>query len=91
MYDLPEEFKFTIKGEELFYNASEMEGFKEKDSQIIFDTLVKKINPIPFCEHLKRYVYTKAKFKGKYEEISDEEYLNYIVMMIGITLFILMV
>lgn len=79
MYNLPEEFRFTIKGEELFYNASEMEGFKEKDSQIIFDTLVKKINPIPFCEHLKRYVYTKAKFSGKYEEISDEEYLNYIV------------
>lgn len=79
MQILPDELMFTIKREEEFYNASELEEFKTVDYQVIFDLLLKKLNPIPFCDYLKRYIYVKAGFDGKYKEIGDEVYQQYIV------------
>lgn len=79
MNNIPEELMFTIKREEEFYNASELEDFKSRDYQVVFDFLLKKMNPIPFCDYLKRYIYIKADMDGNYKEISDEVYQKYIV------------
>ncbi len=79
MQILPDELMFTVKREEDFYNASELEDFKAKDDQVIFDLLLTKMNPIPFCEYLKRYIYVKANFEGNNKEIGDEVYQKFIV------------
>lgn len=79
MHSIPDELMFTVKREEEFYCASELEDFKSKDFQVIFDLLFKKLNPIPFCDYLKRYIYFKAGMEGNYKEIGDEVYQRYIV------------
>lgn len=79
MQILPEELMFTVKREEEFYNASELDQFKLMDYQVIFDLLLKKMNPIPFSDYLKRYIYLKAQMTGNYKEIGDDVYQKYII------------
>lgn len=79
MNNIPDELMFTVKREEDFYNASELETFRTKDYQVIFDFLLAKMNPIPFCDYLKRYIYIKAEMNGDYKEIGDDIYQKYIV------------
>ena len=79
MHNIPDELMFTVKREEEFYSASELEAFKVSDDSVIFDFLIRKMNPIPFCDYLKRYIYIKAEMNGDYKEIGDEVYQKYIV------------
>ena len=77
-YIVPEDMQYTVRGEEFFYTAADLESFREKSPQVIIDLLEQKLRPVPFCAHLKRYIHRKAKMSSNMNEISDEDYVEYI-------------
>ncbi len=69
---------FTIKREEAFYNASELEIFKTQEAKVIFNFIKGNMYLIPFGDYLKRYIYYKLNLTGDYREIDISVYQNYI-------------
>lgn len=69
---------FTIKREEDFFFSTELEQFKSNDAETIYALLKSRISIIPFCDYLKRFIYIKAGFEGKWDEIGTEKYQEYI-------------
>ncbi|MBQ5319711.1 MAG: hypothetical protein J6K17_11495 [Oscillospiraceae bacterium] len=52
------EFDFTMRAENEFYDLIEKEDFSCKDANYIYECLQNKIRPVNFGEYLKRYIYT---------------------------------
>jgi hypothetical protein len=72
-------FEFTKKSEDAFYNAVDLDVFKDEDAETILNHLENNIRLIPFGDYLKRYIYLKAMMEGDYREIDIREYQNIIV------------
>ena len=67
---------FTNNALEAMYDTMESEEFlNEHEAEAIYKTLVTKLNGIPFCDYLKRYVYRKAELPGTWNTISDDDYV----------------
>ena len=64
-----EELNFTRRSEEAFYGAVDLADFRDQDAETIYNCLIGKLRPIPFGDHLKRYIYLKAGMKGGFNEI----------------------
>lgn len=48
--------------------------FRDRDAELIYQTLEYRLRAIPFCKYLKRYIYKKAGLQGNFEEIPIKEY-----------------
>lgn len=70
---------FTLRSEENFYEAADLESFRDQDAEIIYDHLVKQMRIIPFGEYLRRYLYLQAGFEDSFEEIDIREFQSIIV------------
>ena len=67
---------FTNNALEAMYDTMESEEFlNEHEAEAIYKTLVTKLNGIPFCDYLKRYVYRKTELPGTWNTISDDDYV----------------
>ena len=49
-----------------------------RDQGSIYAALKEKIMIIPFGDHLKRYIYEKTEIKGRFQDVSDSDYLEVI-------------
>ncbi len=65
---------FTRASEEKFYNAVDLNDFKNDDAEVIFNCLQDKLHSIPFGDYLKRYIYKKAGMSGEYNNIDLKIY-----------------
>lgn len=70
--------QYTLKRESAFYNAADLEMFREANPQTIINLLQSELTPIPFCNFLKRYIHRKAKFSVDDNTIPDEVYVEFI-------------
>lgn len=70
---------FTLRSEENFYEAADLESFRDQDADIIYDHLVKQMRLIPFGDYLRRYIYMQAGFDGVFEQIDLREFQNIII------------
>lgn len=70
---------FTIKREDAFYGAAELEDFKTQEAKVIFNFIKENMYLIPFGDYLKRYIYYKLNLTGDYREIDISVYQKYIV------------
>ena len=73
------ELDFTIRAQESFYHAVDDPYFRDRDLQLIYDTLKKGMKVIYFGDFLKRYIYKKAEMQGNYAEIPLEQYQEIIM------------
>lgn len=69
----------TERAEENFYDSLDLEDFKNEDSDVIYAHLLSKMQIVPFCDYLKRYIYYKAGFEEDFSEVGFEEYRSIIV------------
>lgn len=69
----------TERAEENFYDSLDLEDFKNEDSDVIYAHLLSKMQIVPFCDYLKRYIYYKAGFEEDFSEVDFEEYRSIIV------------
>jgi len=65
---------FTGRAYDSLFDAVDDEYFRDKDSELIYKALEKRLRAIPFCDYLKRYIYKKAELSGKYSEIAIKDY-----------------
>lgn len=81
----PQKYDFTILREGEFFDALAFDKLKQTDSEVIFNMLKSKMQVIPFCDYLKRYIYLKAEMTGDWEEIPVDEYQRYIINSFKLT------
>lgn len=65
---------FTEYAWERFYQVVDNQEFQNRDADLIFKALEQELRFIPFGEHLKRYIYRKAKLPRPYSEVDLREY-----------------
>ena len=70
---------FTIKSEEDFYDVVDMSEFIDEDAELIYKHLHNKMKIIPFGNYLKRYIFKKAEFDGRIEDVDIREYQEIII------------
>ncbi len=73
----PNEFDsldFTGDAMEVMYDTVDDVSFRDKDAELIYRALVRKLRPIPFSDYLKRYIYRRAGLNGDYRDIPLQEY-----------------
>lgn len=71
---LIESIDFTANAWEALYAAVDSTNFQEKDADLIYSVLEKKLKFIPFGEYLKRYIYRKAGLTEPFESVSLKVY-----------------
>ncbi len=69
-----EELNYTVNAWEQLYDVVDNSYFLDKDSELIYHALEKKIHSLSFGEFLKRYLYTKAEIEEPFESVSLSEY-----------------
>ena len=62
-------FDFTNNAWEVLYDAVDSDYFKDRDADLIYTALEKRLKYISFGEYLKRYIYKKAGFTEPFESI----------------------
>ncbi len=72
-YDMHTE-DFTDRAWEQLYEVAEDPYFRSKDAQLIYEALRDHLEPIPFCDHLKRYIFRKAELEGSWDKIPLQDY-----------------
>ncbi len=70
---------FTLRSEENFYEAADVESFRDQDADIIYGHLVRQMRLIPFGDYLRRYIYMQAGFDGDFDQIDIREFQNIII------------
>ena len=70
---------FTLRSEDVFYEAADLDSFKDQDAEIIYDRLVRQMRLIPFGEYLKRYIYLKSGFEDEFDRIGIHDFQTVIV------------
>lgn len=65
---------FTRRAEDQLYSVVDQESFLDQDADLIYESLKTKTRLIPFCDHLKRYVFRKAGLAGDYQDIDMKVY-----------------
>jgi len=70
---------FTENARKLMNDTINLEDFKDKDSDYIFDVLKENLKKIPFGDYLKRYLHKKSEMNGDYKNIDIENYKTMII------------
>ena len=70
---------FTEIAYDSLYDVVDNSDFREKDAELIYEALAKRLKMIPFCNYLKRYIYKRADLSGKYDEIPIKVYQEIIL------------
>lgn len=65
---------FTDRAMETFYLPVDDPYFRDKDVDLIYETLKNQMRLVPFGDFLKRYIYRKAELDGDYRDIALSEY-----------------
>lgn len=65
---------FTEIAYDSMYDVVDDTAFREKDAELIYEALAKRLKMIPFGNYLKRYIYKRAGLSGKYDEIPVKDY-----------------
>lgn len=65
---------FTQKAWEALYEAVDNTYFQDKDADLIYSVLEKKLRFISFGEYLKRYIYRKAEITDPFESVPIKVY-----------------
>jgi len=60
--------------ESLYDTVDDLRFYNNHDADLIYEHLQRNLRAIPFCDHLKRYVYQKAGMSGNYDDIPLDEY-----------------
>lgn len=66
--------QFTPRAEECFYSVVDSPDFSELDSQLIYRALLERLDPIPFGDYLKRYIYRAAGISQPFDTVPLTEY-----------------
>ena len=61
--------EYTETAWETFYEAVDNSNFADRDAELIFETLNKKMRLISFSDYLKRYIYKRAALEGNFSDI----------------------
>lgn len=64
------DMEYTETAWETFYDAVDNKRFADKDAELIFETLNKKMRFISFSDYLKRYIYKRAGLQGNFSDIT---------------------
>lgn len=70
----PNILDFTQRSEEYLYDTVDLDDFRDKEADYIYDCLNKRLRLIPFCDYLKRYIFIKSGMTGDYREVDSREY-----------------
>nr|MBQ6242792.1 hypothetical protein [Lachnospiraceae bacterium] len=70
---------FTDRSWEILYGVVEAEYFQENEARVIYDALRKKLNFVPFGDHLKRYIYRAAGMTEPFGEVPEPVYQQILV------------
>ena len=65
---------FTNRAWDVLYDAVDSDYFLDKDADLIYAALKKRLKFISFGEYLKRYIYRKAGFDEPFAEVPLKEY-----------------
>lgn len=65
---------FTDHAWEVMYDTVDSTYFRDKDADIIYSALEKRLKFIPFGEYLKRYIYRKAGLDNPFESVPLKVY-----------------
>lgn len=65
---------FTNNAWNALYDAVDSEYFRDKDAEVIYKALEKRLKFISFGEYLKRYIYQKAGLTDSFEHVTLKEY-----------------
>ena len=68
------EMDFTIRSTEVFYEAVDLDDFRDKDAETIYRYLQEEIRPIPFGDYLKRYLFKQMGMTGDFRAIDTNTY-----------------
>ena len=71
-------FDFTNKAWEALYDTVDNDYFRDKDADLIYSVLKKRLKYISFGEYLKRYLYQKSGLTDSYESIPLKTYQDII-------------
>ena len=71
-------FDFTNNAWEALYDAVDNDYFRDKDSDLIYSVLKKKLRYISFGEYLKRYLYQKSGLTDSFESVPLKTYQDII-------------
>ena len=69
-----ESLSFTDHGWNSLYEVVDDPYFSRKDSEMIYQSLRNSLRIIPFCDHLKRFLYREAGMLGPYQNIPLRDY-----------------
>ena len=69
-----ESLSFTDHGWNSLYEVVDDPYFSRKDSEMIYRSLRNSLRIIPFCDHLKRFLYREAGLLGPYQNIPLRDY-----------------
>ena len=69
-----ESLSFTDHGWNSLYEVVDDPYFSRKDSEMIYQSLRNSLRIIPFCDHLKRFLYREAGLLGPYQNIPLRDY-----------------
>lgn len=73
------EFEFTNRAERIVESTVSDLG-SSPDPDTVYANLKEKLNPKPFSDYLKRYIYRKAEIKKNKDEVTDDEYRDIIIL-----------
>ena len=71
--------EFTRRSEDLFYNTVDLEDFRDKAPEHIYDSLYQNLQPIPFGDYLKRYICRQSGITAGYETVDIRDYQEIII------------
>ena len=69
---------FTHRAKKTFVTAVKDPYFLDSDYDLVYDLLKNRMQIVPFCDYLKRYIYTKAEMTGNYQAVPLSDYLEII-------------
>ena len=71
--DIPQ-INFTDSAFSVFYDVVDDPYFMDRDADMIYLALRKKLRAVPFCDYLKRYLYKNAALTEPFREVDGEVY-----------------
>lgn len=72
------ETDFTMNAWEYFYDAVDNIRFRDKDAELIFNSLKNRFKLMSFADHLKRYIYRRAELTEPFGEVPLSDYQSII-------------
>ncbi len=66
--------EYTEVAWDTFYEVVDSSNFADKDAELIFDSLNRKMRFISFADYLKRYIYKRTALAENYSDVSPSTY-----------------